>query len=267
MIKIHVLHTGKVSVDIGVPLKQKNPLAPTGFFRKKEDRVWLPVSVYLIEHPKGRILIDTGWHTEVRNKQVKRKFGFLPISFANLPEGQAVNEQLATLGYETSDIDYVFITHMDGDHIGGIKLVKDAKNIMVSEPEWNDSKKKRYFFRYKSASWDGVEIQTFQYAKSKLGPVGRSFDVFGDGTIQLVSTPGHSNGLFTALIKGEEDTVAIIGDTGYMEKSWEKMILPGLTVDKNAAKHSLEWVKKLSKEGVTILATHDPKVTPRTIIV
>lgn len=62
MIKIHVLQTGRVSVDIGVPLRQKNPFAVTGFFRSAKHRVWLPVTSYLIEHPNGLVLIDTGWH-------------------------------------------------------------------------------------------------------------------------------------------------------------------------------------------------------------
>lgn len=42
MIKIHVLQTGRVSVDIGVPLRQRNPLAKTGWFRGSKNRVWLP---------------------------------------------------------------------------------------------------------------------------------------------------------------------------------------------------------------------------------
>lgn len=267
MIKIHILHTGRVSVDIGVPLKQKNPLAVTGFFRSEKNRVWLPVSTYLIEHPKGLVLIDTGWHTDKRQIKMKKHLGLLPISYADLPEGMAINEQLSRLGYKTSDLDYVFISHMDGDHIDGLRLVSDAKNIMVSEEEWQDSQNKLYFYRYKSSYIDGVNVNRFHFSESGIGPYGKSYDVFGDNTVLLVSTPGHSHGLFTTLVQGEDKFVAIIGDTGYMKKSWEELWLPGLTVDSKAAKRSLEWIKEISnyKNCAKILATHDPEIKPHTI--
>lgn len=266
MVKIHILHTGTVCVDIGVPLQQKNPIAKTGFFRSKKNRVWLPVSAYLIEHPKGLILFDTGWNTEVRNVKIKRKC-FLPVSYGELPQGQAINEQLATLGYQPSDLDYVFFSHMDTDHTGGLQLVKEAKRIMVSEQEWQAVQKSRYFYRYNKKHWKGIEIETFSYTQDGTGPFGKSFDVFGDGSVKLVSTAGHSYGLSTMLIQNDGKFVALIGDTGYMAQSWQNMTLPGLTVNKANAHKSLEWVAKLSndKNCVGLFATHDPKVCPQVI--
>ncbi|MFK4302873.1 hypothetical protein ABH892_002993 [Paenibacillus sp. RC254] len=72
-IKVHILHCGQVQVDIAVPFRQKpwNPLAATGIFRLKKHQITLPVSCYLIEHPKGLVLIDTGWHTALRGDQIK----------------------------------------------------------------------------------------------------------------------------------------------------------------------------------------------------
>lgn len=267
MIKIHVLQTGRVCVDIGVPLKQKNPFAVTGFFRSAKHRVWLPVTTYLIEHPKGLVLIDTGWNTSKRNVTVKRKLGLLPISYADLPDGMAVNEQLEGLGYKTSDLDYVFITHMDSDHVDGLSLVKDAKNILVSREEWEDSQMKRYGYRYHTQLWNGIDVGTFDFDENGMGPFHKSFDLFGDGSIQLVSTPGHSHGLFTTLIQGKEKFVAIIGDVGYMKKSWDEIWIPGLTVDKNAATRSLKWIQSISnkKNCKAILATHDPSIGPQII--
>ncbi len=64
MIRIHIFHTGSVIVDCAIPYKEKNPLAVTGMFRSADKKLTLPVSCYLIEHPKGRILIDSGWDTK-----------------------------------------------------------------------------------------------------------------------------------------------------------------------------------------------------------
>ena len=62
-IRIHVFHTGEVCVAPDLPFGGDNSSAikASGVFGRKEDRLWLPVSAYLIEHPKGKFLVDTGW--------------------------------------------------------------------------------------------------------------------------------------------------------------------------------------------------------------
>lgn len=66
-IKIHVLHTGEVCVSPYLPFggDDCNIIQASGLFQKKENRIWIPVSVYLIEHPEGLILVDTGWHRDM----------------------------------------------------------------------------------------------------------------------------------------------------------------------------------------------------------
>ena len=62
-IKIHVFHTGEVCVapDLSFGGDNSNEIKASGVFGKRKDRLWLPVSAYLIEHPKGKFLVDTGW--------------------------------------------------------------------------------------------------------------------------------------------------------------------------------------------------------------
>ena len=74
MIKIHVFHTGEVCVAPNLPFggDNCNAIKASGVFGKKEDRLWLPVSAYLIEHPKGKFLVDTGW---ARDMSPEGQFG------------------------------------------------------------------------------------------------------------------------------------------------------------------------------------------------
>ena len=155
-------------MDRVIPFRHWNPFAKIGWFRSKKNRLHLPVSAYLIEHPKGLVLFDTGWNVDTREKVVNRKY-FLPISYGMLPEGQAIHEQLARLGHAPSSLDYVFLSHLDGDHVGGLMHVKDAKHILVSELEWAAANQSKTHIRYNPKRWSGIDVQTFQYTKTVSG--------------------------------------------------------------------------------------------------
>jgi N-acyl homoserine lactone hydrolase len=130
VIKIHVLNCGEVGVDPAVPDRSisKYALAYTGLFRSARRRIWIPVKAFLIEHPKGLILVDTGWDSAVRKHPVRAlTFPLWITSKPRLPEGTAVDEQLAALGLKPEDLDYVLMTHMDIDHDSGLRLIRDAK--------------------------------------------------------------------------------------------------------------------------------------------
>lgn len=268
VIKIHVLHCGQVQVDIAVPFKQRtlNPLAFTGLFRSSKQQIILPVSAYLIEHPKGLILVDTGWHTDVRSNQSAYlgKIAY-QTSKAFLPPDKAVHEQLNHMGLCTTDLDYVVISHMDADHASGIKLVKDAKHILTSNLEWQATKKSK--LRYQSHMWESVNVETFAFSNSSYGPMGASFDLFGDESVVFVHTPGHSHGMVSVLVQNNERFVLLANDTGYSQKSWDDLILPGITVNKKQAMDSLRWVKKMSMKTncLVTLANHDLDIKPDVI--
>ncbi|MFI3133546.1 MBL fold metallo-hydrolase [Staphylococcus warneri] len=268
-IKIHVMHTGTVIVDEALPFGYKNnpPMAWTGMFRSKKHQIKIPVSVYLIEHPNGLVLIDTGWHTDNRKHQLKNLSFQYPVNKAELPEGQAVHEQLIKLGYKPSDIDYILMSHMHCDHADGLRLVKNAKNILVSEEEYEAISNDK--MHYLPHEWKGVHLNTFHFDNTGIGPKNRSFDLFGDGTITMVWVPGHSKGLASTIIKNEdsEKFLLLASDVGYAAKSWQENVLPGVLVDKEDAQLSLDWVKKMAndKNCIEAIANHDANVKPHVI--
>lgn len=247
-IKIHVIHTGKVIVDQALPFHRPTdrPLAWTGFLRPKSDLISVPVSVYLIEHPKGLIMIDTGWNSINRTKwgQLKNLSFQYPVNKADLPAGMAIDEQLAQMGYHDRDIDYLLMSHMHCDHADGLRLVKNAKQIMVSEEELHACKTDH--FHYLPHEWKGVDVKPFKYADSAEGPHQRAFDLFGDGSIIEVWVPGHSAGLSATLVRSYNTNqyVLLAADTGYARKSWEEGLTPGVVINRAEAEKSLMWVKK-----------------------
>lgn len=268
-IKIHILHCGRVRVDRALPFKEKtwHPAPFTGWCRSTKYQIWLPVSAYLIEHPKGLILNDTGWHTDVRIDPVKHLGLFhYSLNKTDLPEGQAIDEQLAQRGIKPRDLDYVVLSHLHSDHASGLKLVIDAKNILVSELEWNAANHKNKI-HYIQSMWSGVNIKTFKFHNSKHGPQNKSFDLFQDGSIQFVHCPGHTPGAAATLVRSNDKYVLLFADIGYARKSWEEMIPPGVSVHKKQAMKSLEWVRFISqqKDCIESLANHQADVSPHTI--
>lgn len=276
-IKIHVLHTGKVCVAPELPFggDKCSVLKASGIFGKKTDRIWLPVSCYYIEHPRGKILVDTGWNRSMspagrvdRKAQIK-SLGSLLLYRVNqgiVESNQAIDEQLFSMGVKTKELDFVLITHLDCDHANGLELVKDAKKILVSEDEMNFASKNRRV-RYKRRWWDKVNLETFTWNDNE-GPAQKSFDIFGDGSVKLINIPGHSDGLFAVKVSNDSGKyVLLFSDGGYAEKSWNEMITSGIAADKSQQKLSLQWIREqsLDERCVESLANHDPNVIPHII--
>ncbi|WP_339291123.1 MBL fold metallo-hydrolase [Paenibacillus sp. FSL E2-0201] len=185
-----------------------------------------------------------------------------------IPAGQAVDEQLLSLGYTSKDLDYIILSHLDGDHAGRLQLVKEANNILVSSEELEASKGWSRAIRYNSKQWEGINLQPFEFIDSGIGPMKRSFDSLKYGSLQLIWSPGHSRGLTSLMVKNDyEDYVLLVADTRYATKSWEKLIIPGISVNKKQAYQSLKWVKEMTRQPncIAALASHDPDVKPHTI--
>ncbi len=272
-IKIHIFHTGEVCVAPDLPFggDHSNAIKASGVFGKKEDRLWLPVSAYLIEHPKGKFLVDTGWAREMSpegtfdKKAQIRSLGsrmLYEVNQGRIGLGQCIDEQLLEMGIKDTDLDAVLITHLDCDHANGLKQVKGARKFMVSADEVRFANKITNKIRYYKGWWEGIPLTAFEWNDTQ-GPVGRSFDLLGDGSIELINIPGHADGLFAVKVKNEEGKfVLLFSDGGYARKSWEDMITSGIAADKSMQKQSLQWIREqsLDPDCVESLANHDPDI-------
>ena len=279
-IKIHVLRTGEVRVSPYLPFGGDNCsiIKASGITTPKSKWIWLPVFSFLIEHPKGMILFDTGWHRDMspngvfdKKAQIKSLGSFLlyQINQGRIAPGEAINEHLDRLGIKPSQLDYVLISHLDCDHANGLNQVADAKHILVSKAELEGTTRNNFQIRirFQRRWWDGVNLQTFDWNGTE-GPVGKSYDVLVDGSLVMVNIPGHSEGLCALKVKNDQGKyVLLFADGGYATKSWRDMITSGITLDKKLQRESLQWIREqsLSPDCVASLATHDTDVEPHVI--
>lgn len=278
-IKIHVLHVGEVRIapELAFGGDRCDPLKASGIFSPRSKRIWLPVSAYLIEHPKGLIVVDAGWNRDMspngsfdRKAQI-RSLGSRLLYLVNqglVEHGLALDEQLHKMGIAPSDIDYLLLTHLDCDHVNGLMPLANAKHILVSRDEMEGTSRGIISkIRYQKKWWEGARIELFDWNEMQ-GPFGKSFDLFDDGSITLVAIPGHSPGLFAVKISNcEGKFVLLFSDGGYSRQSWDAMITSGIAEDKADQKVSLAWIKEqcLDPACIEALANHDPEVIPHII--
>ena len=142
--------------------------------RQQEEKPKLRVAAYC-RGAHGNVLFDCGWHRDMsphgvfeRRAQI-RSLGSLPLYFTNqvvVESSAAIDEQLAARGVAPVDWDAVLLSHLDCDHANGLKLVADAKKILVLKDELrfaeNGSPVNR--IRYNANWWRGTKMQTFDSA-------------------------------------------------------------------------------------------------------
>lgn len=280
MIKVHVLRVGEVGVSPYLPFggDHCSIWKASGIATPKSKRIWLPVFAFYIEHPRAKILFDAGWSRDMspngvydRRAQI-RSLGSRILYMVNqgrLAKGEAVDEQLATLGVKPSDLDFVFISHLDCDHANGLNQVRGAKRFLVSKAETDGATARNFQsrIRFHKKWWKDVDPDAFAW-NDREGPVGHAFDLFGDGSVKMVHIPGHSAGLCALKLTNPEGKfVLLFADGGYSSKSWREMITSGIALDKKQQRKSLEWIRERATDPrcVEAIASHDADVKPHVI--
>ncbi len=261
------------AVPFGGGVNLKN--ARRGVFDRLSERVELPVSAYLIEHPKGKVLIDTGWSREISPegvydaKAVRTQLpGYLAEFYhPRVEKGCTVFERLAAMGIAPEDLDAVVLTHLDADHVSGLRSVKGAKRILLPEEEGWWTIRTVYKLRQPAKLYEGVPIEHFWFKGTMDGPLWWSYDLFGDETVTFVCLPGHTDGQIGVKIKNGGKFVVLTSDAAFSERSWRERILPGYGFNDKAMLKSFDWIagQAADPDCVAVIANHDPDVQPHVI--
>ena len=272
--KIHVLTCGYIQVSETVPYGNAIDLKNTAEQLRLplRARVSLPVHTYLIEHAKGLILVDTGWCRDISPAGVydaKAVSRVLPKHLAAfyrpwLPAGMAIHERLAAMGLRAEDLDYVLLTHLDPDHVAGLRHVNRAKHILLPEDEYFWSCRTVYKARQPQSLWLQEPIERRYYRGSPLGPNHWAIDLFGDESVQMVNVPGHTDGQAAILLRDGDTFVLLAADAAFSPRNWQEMITPGYGFAREWQRKSLAWIAELAEDPgcAAILCSHDPD-TPR----
>jgi N-acyl homoserine lactone hydrolase len=225
-----------------------------------------PCLAFVVRHPSaGTILIDTGMHRDARENP-RRDFGIpLSLMFRGLrPAEKPFDEQLRALDIEPDSVERVLMTHLHLDHTSGMRLLPNAK-FTASGAEWTATRRKfpagKGYVPHHLPAVSQMQLLDFDRDGEPYTTFARTIDLLGDGTIRLISTPGHSAGHLSVLLRlADGGQVLLVGDAAYTLRNIHEEILPLLTDNDASARRSIAEIKAfaLANPQTTLVPSHDP---------
>src|SRR6266852_1126249 len=219
---------------------------------------WAPVSFYVIKHPKGNVIFDTG-HNDKTITNPDGWWGPLAKGFGlKMTQNDAMAAQLAKIGLQISDIKYVAVGHMHLDHGGNVSALPNA-TLIVQDDEmkaawWPDVGYSIYYI-------PGDFADTKNYKMIRLNG---DLDLFGDKSIEFRRAPGHTPGSQFAIVRlPKTGTVVLTSDVVYLKESLEKNLIPPIpgTWNPGAMYDSYQKIRLVRDgERASIFYGHDPEV-------
>lgn len=245
MLNVYALCGGLIDLDL------------SGFFCDVAPgrRMTVPVICFLIAHPRGNVLVDTGVHRQALTDPVgrlgERRAGLFRLRSA---PGDEVVSQLALVGLAPSDIRYVVNSHFHFDHCGGNEFFPRS-TFLVQRPEMEAARQvlAGAQIRYSPSPIDFDLPLEYQLVDGE-------HDIFGDAQVVLLPTYGHTPGHQSVLVRdGRGAQLVLAADACYTRENMDRDVLPKILWDASVMRDSLATLRKLRDQaGATMFYGHDP---------
>lgn len=218
-----------------------------GYYVEGDEGDYLkgPVPSYLIDHPKGRALFDTGMGERYRrdfdNALPANKFGLQWF------EGMDIATRLRAIDIDPASIDWIINSHLHIDHCGGNSHFPNA-TMIVQAPELATARSQP-----EPGLYEALDYETGQPVRAIEGEL----DLFGDGTVRIVPTYGHTPGHQSVIVRLPKGEVLLCGDCCYTERNLDLMVQPRATADLELGRTTMDRLSKLRASGTRMLFGHD----------
>ena len=222
------------------------PQAPTEVNQRYSDtfaygglKIQFVYSCYLIKHGDEYMMWDTG-HA---------------MNTPNVAPKVSIVDQLAQLNVKPGEIKYVGISHYHGDHTGQVGSFPQA-TLFIGKGDWDAISAPK-----PAASLNPDRFAHWLMGGGKVEPVPTDKDVFGDGTVVILNTPGHTPGHHSLLVRlKEKGNVLLTGDAAHFHENYETNGVPWFNFSRSETLASLDRLKKLAANlKATVIMQHDAR--------
>lgn len=265
MLKIHPVQTGFVRIKTAQ--RRRRPGGLIRVLLDTEWTEWLPILAWVIEHPEQTIVVDTGdtarttqpgyfptWHPYYRSS----------VQMDITPD-QEIGPQMEQSGLNPAAVDTVVLTHFHTDHAGGLAHFSESR-ILVEGRDYRTAKslvgRLQGFLPHR---WpDRFAPEPIEFEANPVGPFEYSHSLTERGDVLVVPTPGHTPHHVSVIVRDEDVTYFLAGDTSYTDQSLLEKQADGVSPRKSVTLKTFDRILEFCRTEPTVyLPTHDPKSIER----
>jgi glyoxylase-like metal-dependent hydrolase (beta-lactamase superfamily II) len=264
-VAIHGIQTGLTQIKTAQRVRK-----PGGLVRILTDTNWtgwLPIYAWVIEHPEGLIVVDTGetsltaaagyfpdWHPYYRGS----------VRMRVKPEDE-IGPQMAQMGIRAKDVKIVVLTHLHTDHAGGLSHFA-SRQILVSEGEYRMASgvmgKLRGYLPHRWPEW--FAPAPIAFGPAALGPFDRAYPVTRAADVLVVPTPGHTSAHVSVVVESEDILFFLAGDTSYSQKLLLRRLADGVSPSAAVTLKTIDTILTLAgTRPLVYMPSHDPESVTR----
>lgn len=263
--RIYALQTGTVRVK--QRQREGYGRGMARFLNTLRDDEWtepLPILAWVVEHPEGVVVVDTGETARTRQP------GYFPswhpyyrlgVRMDVDPE-EEIGQRLREIGISSADVRWVVLTHLHTDHAGGLHHFPGSR-ILVSRAEYETARgvggRMRGYLPHRWPSW--FAPQQVDFGDQPVGPFPRSHHLTNAGDVRLVPTPGHSAGHLSVIVADGDREIFLAGDTSYTERALLDEVVDGVSSlggGETAALTAIRRIKAYARQvPLVYLPSHD----------
>jgi glyoxylase-like metal-dependent hydrolase (beta-lactamase superfamily II) len=227
-------------------------------------KIAVPVAFFLIKHPKGNVLFDSGNNDRIITDPSYWGPLAQALGIGRSPD-VAIDLQLAKIGVKPTDVNYVVLGHMHLDHAGNVGKFPTATVVYQRDEIINA------FWPKPGFAWSYItgdfavlrnDVGQANPARQKVIELDGDLDLFGDGSIYIHRALSHTPGSQMMVVRlPKSGSVVLTSDACFLMENLQKDLLPtvSLAYDPAGMLSAYAWIKRLmATEGADVIFAHDP---------
>lgn len=210
-----------------------------------DEIVKSPIPAYLIDHPKGLALFDTGLNLRFR-READAQLRADEMGF-DIDASAEIAARLRAMNVDPGSINWIINSHLHSDHCGGNAYIPNA-TMVIQRKELATARACEIPMLYDRNDYDhGHPILA----------IDGEHDLFGDGAVVIFPTPGHTAGHQSVRVRLPKGDAVLTGDCCYLKRNLDELVVPDLNVDRELSIETLKRLRRMRDDGTRIFYGHD----------